>query len=139
MFEKPYKKHKKIVISFGTFDIFHPWHKYFLKEAKKLWDKLITIIARDKNVEKLKWKKPKNNENFRLLQVKKSNIADKVLLGDKENPLKWIDFYKPDIICLGYDQKGFSELLKKYKNIKIVRIWAFKEDIYKSSKLVYSS
>ncbi len=129
------KKEEIIVMSFGTFDILHPWHKYFLNEAKKYSDKFVIIIARDKNVEKLKAKTPKNNELKRLSNVKKLWIWDEVLLWDEKNPLKWIDFYKPKIIALGYDQVWFSDFLKDYKEISIIRIWSFKEDIYKSSKL----
>lgn len=130
---------KKItVINFWTFDILHPWHVFFLEESKKQGDILITIIARDKNVEKLKHKTPINREELRLENIEKLKIADKVELGSEENPLEMLEKYNPDIICLGYDQKGFLDkvysFLKK-RNIKIKRIAPYKETIYKSSLL----
>jgi len=129
---------KTIVITFWTFDILHPWHIYFLSEARKYWDILVTIVARDTNVIKFKKIAPVNDENMRLKNLKDSNIADIVELGDEKNPTKWIEFYNPSIICLGYDQKGFlqdvSSFLEK-RSITVKKIWAFKEDIYKSSLL----
>ena len=47
------KKRKKIVIA-GTFDILHPGHVYFLKEARKHGDSLVVVIARDETVKNLK-------------------------------------------------------------------------------------
>ncbi|MEI6711388.1 MAG: adenylyltransferase/cytidyltransferase family protein [bacterium] len=41
-------------MTFGTFDRFHPGHEYYLREAKKLGDTLITIVARDNTVERIK-------------------------------------------------------------------------------------
>ncbi len=128
------KKSEIIVMNFWTFDIFHPGHKFFLFESRKYGDKLITIIARDENVEKLKWSFPKNSEDERLKEIEKSKIPDKVLLWDKKNPLKWIDFYKPRIIALWYDQVWFSKLLHD-RSIEIIRIWSYKKEIYKSSKI----
>ena len=48
--------------------------------------------------------------------------------------------YLPKVICLGYDQKWFSNDLENYLkennlDIEIIRIEPFKEDIYKSSLL----
>ncbi len=128
------------VVTFWTFDIFHPWHEYYLNSAKKYGDKLITIIARDKNVAKLKNIKCKNDENTRSSIVNDSNIPDLVVLWELEDPLKVIKEYNPRVVCLWYDQKWFSDILEKYieennKNIKIVRIKPFKQEIFKSSIL----
>jgi FAD synthetase len=45
---------KKVVMTFGTFDMFHPGHRYYLSEARKEGDVLVVIVARDITVEKLK-------------------------------------------------------------------------------------
>jgi cytidyltransferase-like protein len=42
------------VMSFGTFDIFHPGHIYYISEAEKLAGSLTIVIARDARVERLK-------------------------------------------------------------------------------------
>ena len=71
----------KKVITFGAFDLVHEWHKFFLGEAKKYWDFLITIVARDKTIQKVKWKAPLNKEQKRLKDIQSLWIADIVELG----------------------------------------------------------
>ena len=133
---------------FGTFDIFHNGHKNFLKQAKKSVNlgfktkinKLIVIIARDKTVLKVKGKLPRNSEKKRLSAIEESKLADKVILGNLIDKYKAIKKYKPNIICLGYDQQTFTknlkEKLKKYNllNTKIVRLKSYYPEKYKSSK-----
>lgn len=132
------KKKSIDVITFWTFDIFHLWHKHFLKQASFYWDKLITIVATDKNVLNLKGFKPKNNEIVRKEIVEKSRISDIVELWSNLNPLYCLDKYNPNIVCLGYDQVWFISLLLKdtmYSWINIVRLKSYKKNIYKSSLL----
>ena len=130
----------KEVITFGTFDYFHPGHASYLKQAKKLGDYLIVVVARDKTVEKVKGKKPRKNEQKRLKIIKESGLAEKVILGNLKDKYAVIRKYKPEIIALGYDQKSFSqgleEKLRKFKlKAKIVRLKAYKPKIFKSSKM----
>ena len=35
---------------FGTFDIFHPGHEHYLREAEKMADLMTVVIARDHRV-----------------------------------------------------------------------------------------
>ncbi len=128
----------KKVLVFGTFDILHEGHKYFLKKAKKHGNYLIVVIARDSTVEKVKNKTPKNNENERLKNIQKLDFVDKAVLGNLEDKYSIIKKIKPDIICLGYDQTYFTENLEnKLKEMrmecKIIRLKAYKPEIYKSS------
>ena len=60
------KKHYNHVMCFGTFDIFHPGHVYYLSEAEKLAPDMTIVIARDTSVEKLKGQKKYNSEDVRL-------------------------------------------------------------------------
>ena len=127
---------------FGTFDGLHKGHIDFFKQAKKLVKNsfLIVSIARDKNVIKIKRKRPRFSENERLILVKKNKLVDKVVLAGRVKYLPHILKEKPDIIALGYDQKAYVKDLKKdLKNknilIKIVRLKPYKEKIYKSHLL----
>ncbi|MBI2135408.1 FAD synthase [Candidatus Woesearchaeota archaeon] len=128
-------------MAFGSFDILHKGHLRYLKEAKSFGNYLIVIVARDRNIEKFKGKKPKNNENQRLENIKKLNIADEAVLGNKDDILEVLEEYNPDVICLGYDQKTIdeeklrTELKKRKIKAGIVRAKPYREDIYKSSKL----
>lgn len=131
----------KTVMCFGCFDVVHPGHLYYLTESKKHGDRLIVVVARDSNILKIKGKEPKYSEKQRLEHIKTLNFVDRAVLGSENNLIKVIEENKPDTICLGYDQDtiGFEQLkdeLKK-RNIKadVMRIAAFKEQVFKSSKL----
>ncbi len=126
---------------FGTFDIFHPGHESFLRQAGKLGDFLIVVIARDATVLKVKKRRPLNSENKRLKTIIETGLADKVLLGSLSDKYAVIKKYKPDVICLGYDQKFFVDDLREKLNefglqkTMVEKMKPFKADIYKSSKL----
>lgn len=122
---------------FGTFDILHPGHIHMLKQAKKLSDSLVVVIARDETVVKVKHKPPRNKEEVRLQNIKNLGLADKVLLGDLKDKLKAIREEKPDIIALGYDQQIPVDNLAKEvgEGVKLVRLESYKPELYKSSKL----
>lgn len=140
---KPHhKKIMKTVMAFGTFDLIHPGHEYFLKQAKKQGDSLIVIIARDRTVKQVKGKLPHNDEKQRQKAVLGLNLADKVVLGNLSDKYAVIRRYRPNIICLGYDQNNFTGQLKKQikkakLHSKIIRLKALKPNQYKSS-IIYS-
>lgn len=48
--KKSLKNHFSRVMCFGTFDIFHPGHEFYLGEAAKLADMMTVVIARDHRV-----------------------------------------------------------------------------------------
>ena len=128
-------------MTFGTFDIFHEGHKNLLGQAREYGDYLIVVIARDKTVEKVKERLPQNNENIRRQVVIESNLADEVILGSLENKYEAIEKYKPDVICLGYDQEAFTENLREklekfdLNKTKIIRLKSYHPEKYKSSRL----
>jgi FAD synthetase len=128
-------------MAFGSFDMLHKGHEAYLKEAKSYGDYLIVIVARDESIIRFKGRKPKNDENSRLGQIKKLDFVDEAVLGSKGNIFDVLEEYSPDVICLGYDQKTVEEeklreeLEKRNLKAKIVRAKPYKEDIYKSSKL----
>jgi cytidyltransferase-like protein len=124
---------KKVMV-FGTFDIIHKGHENFFKQGRKYGDYLIAVLARDKTVLEVKNKIPKNNEKIRLKNIKNSGLADKAVLGGLKDKHEVILKYKPDVICLGYDQRFFISGLKNL-GIKIVKLKPFKPEIYKSSKI----
>lgn len=137
---------KKTVMAFGTFDLLHPGHINFLKQAKKQGDCLIVIIARDSTVKCLKGKLPEHKEIERLKAINSLNLADMAVLGSLGDKYGVIRKYRPDIICLGYDQKHFVEGLKlelkkfppkadqhRAGKTKIIRLKPFKPNKYKTS------
>lgn len=125
--DKKDQKKEKIVLATGTFEILHLGHIKFLKEAKKLGDKLIVIVARDENVKKFKNHYPIIPERARLEIIKNLKFVDKAILGNKEDIFKSIEKIKPSVIALGktqnFDKKKIEEELKKRSlKCEIVRI-----------------
>lgn len=132
---------KKVVMTFGTFDLFHPGHRYYLSEARKEGDYLITVIARDKTVSDLKGKTTREWEEIRKQKVIQSGLSDEVILWSLTDHYALIWEKKPDVLFFGYDQKSFNDdqlsaYLSKYNlTPRIVIGKPFEPDKWKSSKL----
>ena len=71
----------KKVMCFGTFDILHKGHEYYLREAKKLGDYLVVVVALDATVTVVKNNPPKNSQDVRVKNLQQLKLADKVILG----------------------------------------------------------
>lgn len=130
----------KTVMIFGTFDIVHAGHLHMFKEAKEYGDKLIVVIARDVNVEKIKNFGSLHNENERFNFLQNIKLIDEVVLGDKTDVYKVIKDIKPDIIALGYDQKVYIDKLEDAitqagLNTRIVRLAAYEPNKFKTHKI----
>lgn len=128
----------KKVMAFGTFDILHPGHLWFLAKARRLGDKLVVVVARNETVALLKRHAAHNDEQTRLSNLKTIKFVSRARLGNLDNRLSVVEEEKPDIIALGFDQKFFvAELKRRFKNtIRIIRLPAFHSEIFKTSKLL---
>lgn len=130
------------VMVFGTFDVFHKGHEWFIqkafKEAQKNAQKaeqvmLQIVVARDVTVRKIK---PllRNPEEQRRKVLQEAFPEYQVVLGHESDPMKVIHAFQPDMICLGYDQKGFSQqMMNEFPEIQVVRLPSFHPEKYKSS------
>ena len=130
----------KVVVAFGTFDLLHPGHLAYLRQAKTYGDRLIVVISRDVNVVKIKGGKPLFSEQDRKKIVGALKDVDEAVLGSSADMFKIIKKLKPDIVCLGYDQEiGKAELQSKLSGMeappRIVRAKSYHAENYKSSKL----
>ena len=118
---------RKVMVG-GVFNVVHPGHIYFLKEAKKYGDYLIVVVASDKTA----GKKSIYPARVRKGLVESLDFVDKVVIGSESDKTEVIRKEKPDVIVLGYDQnmkipgitikrigklKGFStkNILRKIK------------------------
>lgn len=146
---KEYKKPKKpvnpnTVLVFGTFDILHPGHLSFFGQARAAAgenSRLVVVVAKDFNSKQAKGIFPLNNERLRLENIKKlinDGIVDEAMLGESTDKFSVIKKIKPDVICIGYDQKipeGFDEWISKQSfKPKIITLKAHNPDRFKSSK-----
>ncbi len=130
------------VMAFGTFDLLHPGHLFFLKQAKSLGKELVVVVARDKSVLFAKGKKPFFSEKDRLEIIGSIRFVDKAVLGMdfEKDKIEIIRKFKPEVIALGYDQKPSEkelgkELEKDGLKARIVRLKPKNESVYKTSKI----
>lgn len=131
--------HPQKVITFGTFDHFHPGHEYYLTHAKWYGDYLITIVARDDTVNKIKWHLPDENEQQRFLALIDLDYIDLVELGDENDHYACLLTHMPEVICLWYDQNSFASWLRNrcdthwLSSTHLCRLPSFSPDKRKSS------
>src|SRR3989338_10082249 len=124
-----------IVLAFGSFDVIHPGHMFFLREGKKMGDKLVVVVAKDSTIREIKSFEPKYKEHERLEHVRDIPYVDKSVLGYEGDKYKIVEEFNPDIIVLGYDQDSYSEKLpeelkKRKLKAQIQRLGSFKPHIY---------
>lgn len=129
------------VLAFGTFDLLHPGHTFFLRFAREQGRHLTVVIGRDSTVERLKGRPPMHTEDERRNAVEALGIADEVVLGDQHDHLRVIRETRPGAIVLGYDQTHFTERLRAdldglgLKETEIVRAPSHEPERWKSSIL----
>ena len=134
--EKLKRQGKKVVTCNGCFDILHPGHIYFLKEAKKQGNILIVGLNSDSSVKENKGpKRPINNENARAAVLSALDMVDYVVIFDEKTPIELLEAIKPDVHCNG-EEYGYGcieaptvkkyrwkiHLIKNYKGLSTTKI-----------------
>lgn len=123
------------VMCFGTYDGLHDGHRFFLNKAKAC-GALRVVVARDATVEKVKGRLPLKNEQERLRGLRSE--GHEAVLGQMEDKYAVIREYRPDTICLGYDQQAFTDKLEAAcaemgLQVEILRLPSYRPDKLKSS------
>lgn len=100
------KNKKTVVITYGTYDLFHSGHEKFLKRAKKYGDYLIVGVSSDEfNAQK--GKKSWDKFEIRKAKIKSLPYVDKVIKeknwNQKETDIKK---YQAKYFVIGDDWKG---------------------------------
>lgn len=138
--EKTIKSMNRCVLTFWTFDHLHEWHKSYLHQARQYWDKLVTIVARDKTVNSIKWFFPDKDEQRRKEMLVWLHISSHTVdLWSLDNVYACLELYTPMVVFLWYDQHSFDAGIISYcsdHNLHIPQILrgsSFHADIYKSS------
>ena len=114
---------EKLVVIFGCFDLFHEGHKNFIQQASA-YGKVIALVTRDSILEKLKKRSPCQAQEIRLKNMQEFAEIYLAILGDeKMGTYEVLQKYKPNLICLGYDQHGlFNDLQKRMSNGQLQKI-----------------
>jgi len=107
-------KKKKVIITYGTFDMFHIGHLKLLKRLSKMGDKLIVAISDDKFNEG-KGKKVLIPYKQRAKIVRSIKYVDKVIPERNwEQKVSDIQKYKVATFVMGDDWKGKFDFLKEH-------------------------
>ena len=98
-----------IVTTNGCFDLIHPGHIAFLKNAKSLGDKLVVGLNSDSSVRRLKGKgKPILSETDRATMLTALTCVDEVVVYNDDLPIVFLDLIRPDIHCKAADYSADS-------------------------------
>ena len=107
-------KKEKIVLTYGTFDMFHIGHLNLLNRLKSLGDKLIVAVSTDE-FNSIKGKKTLIPFEQRALIVQNIKCVDMVISEENwEQKIYDIKKYNVDIFAMGDDWKGKFDFLKDY-------------------------
>jgi cytidyltransferase-like protein len=118
----------KVVLVGGVFDLIHPGHIHTLKAAKDAGDVLVVVIARTATAQKIKKdRKIYHDESLRKELVESLGFVDLALVGREGTLYDTVEFVKPNVIALGYDQahseKDVAENCKKRNlDVQVIRL-----------------
>ncbi len=105
---------KKVIITYGTFDLFHIGHLELLKRLSKLGDKLIVAVSTDKFNEK-KGKKTIIPYKQRAKIIKSIKYVDKVIPEKSwDQKVKDVKKHNIDVFAIGNDWEGKFDFLKEH-------------------------
>lgn len=132
----------------GTFDGLHRGHLYLLEFARRRGEALArrrgggdvhlsVVVARDESVLRIKGRAPHHSQNERRQLVAALCVVDHALLGVPNDFVRSVKRVAPDLLVLGYDQKGAWEEILRAAGIeaRIERCPAYNAGTLKTSKI----
>ncbi len=111
-------KNRKIVITYGTYDMLHRGHMNLLKRAKALGDYLIVGVT-DENYDRSRGKlNVIQSTKKRVKAIKKLDFVDKVIVEKhKKQKAQDVIKYGVDIFAIGDDWVGAFDYLKEFVDV----------------------
>ena len=95
---------RRIVFTNGVFDLIHPGHIRYLRQARSLGDALVVAVNRDRSVRANKGgDRPIIPEAERAEIVAAVGVVDVVVLFDEDTPHEIIATIQPDVLVKGAD------------------------------------
>ena len=93
-----------VVFTNGVFDLLHPGHVRYLREARALGDALIVAVNSDTSVRSNKGPgRPINPEHERAEVLLALDSVDAAVLFDEETPHAIVSAIQPDVLVKGAD------------------------------------
>ncbi len=117
---------KKVVLSFGVFDIIHPGILQHLNEAREMGDVLVVAVLQDKDVKRGPGR-PIFTEELRAKNVAALKQVDLTCVVENEIPFEFVKMINPDIFAKGQaylerDKKIHENLFKQEKELYLGKI-----------------
>ncbi len=100
----------RIVFVNGCFDILHPGHIHFLREARKRGDKLIVGLNIDDSIFKIKGKIPYYSTEDRKTMLEALSFVDLVVPFGQANACFLLEVFHPHVYVTGSEHKGAPEI-----------------------------
>ena len=117
---------ERIVMTNGCFDIIHPGHIAYLREARALGDRLIVAVNSDDSVRRLKGpERPVNSLQDRMDVLAGIDGVDWVVPFTEDTPQRLIGRILPDILVKGGDYRpediaGYKEVTEHGGEVKVL-------------------
>jgi glycerol-3-phosphate cytidylyltransferase len=101
------KVKRRVVITFGTYDLFHVGHLNIIERCKSYGDTLIVGVSSDALTYKKKTRVPVYDETMRMKIIGALRYVDRVFREDSlEEKRKYILEHNADILIMGNDWVG---------------------------------
>lgn len=95
---------KDVVFTNGVFDLLHPGHIRYLRDARREGDALIVAVNSDRSVRSIKGAaRPINPEAERAEVLAALACVDAVVVFDEDDPYQIISRLRPDVLVKGAD------------------------------------
>ena len=102
--ERLRREGKRVVFTNGCFDLLHPGHVRYLREARSLGDLLVVALNSDASVRVLKGAgRPILTQDERAEVMAALEVVDYVTIFDEETPRELIARLLPDVLVKGGD------------------------------------
>lgn len=105
------RRGETIVATNGCFDILHPGHVHYLRQARALGDRLVVLVNSDVSVARLKGpQRPVNPLEDRLALLAALESVDWVIPFEEDTPADLIGRILPDILVKGGDYPDITRI-----------------------------
>jgi D-beta-D-heptose 7-phosphate kinase/D-beta-D-heptose 1-phosphate adenosyltransferase len=96
---------RRIVFTNGVFDLLHPGHVRYLRDARALGDALIVAVNSDRSARALEKgaERPINREDERAEVLAALSCVDAVVIFDETTPYDIVAALQPDVLVKGAD------------------------------------
>jgi D-beta-D-heptose 7-phosphate kinase/D-beta-D-heptose 1-phosphate adenosyltransferase len=95
---------RRVVFTNGVFDLLHPGHLRYLRQARALGDVLVVGVNSDRSVRAIKGRgRPIMPESERAEILDALDCVDAVVIFDEDTPHEVIAGLRPDVLVKGAD------------------------------------